>query len=223
MRRFENHREAGRALGAILAPYKSVQPTVLALPRGGVPVAYEVARTLDAPLDVFVIRKLGAPGNDELAMGALASGGVVVRNDDVIAQAGVTADEWREVVDRERREIERREALYRDGPPAPIADRTVIIVDEGMATGASMRVAIHALRLLKPRHIVVAVPVASREALAMARRLADDWACVAAPDPFLAVGAWYKDFRQVSDGEVRSLLHRAAHHWLDEQAALFVD
>ena len=222
MRRFENHREAGRALGAILEPYKSIHPTVLALPRGGVPVAYEVARALDAPLDIFVIRKLGAPGNEELAMGALASGGVVVRNEDVIAQLGVTEDEMQAAIDRETREIARRESYYRDGEPAPIQGRTVIVVDDGMATGASMRVAIQALRLLRPRHIVVAVPVASREALMMARNAADDWACVITPQPFIAVGAWYRDFRQVSDDEVRLLLGRASQrHWVDEQPALF--
>ena len=222
MRRFENRREAGKMLAAILAPYRAVHPTVLALPRGGVPIAYEIARVLDAPLDVFVVRKLGAPGNEELAMGALAGGGVLVRNDDVIAQLEVTEAELRDVVARETREIERREAAYRGTQePAPISGRTVIVVDDGMATGASMRVALQALRRLSPKHVVVAAPVASREAVTAIRNHADDWAFVAIPEPCHAVGAWYEDFRQVSDDEVRSQLQRAAtQEWLDERPTL---
>ena len=210
MNPFQDRREAGRALAQLLEPYRALKPTILALPRGGVPVAYEIARAMDAPLDVFVVRKLGVPDNEELAMGAVASGGAVVINDEIVDQLGITHDEMKRTVAAETREIERRETAYRGGhSAAPIRDRTVIVVDDGMATGASMRVALHALRMLSPKQIVVAVPVASREALSMARNHAEDWACVHVPERFFAVGVWYRNFDQVTDGEVRDLLARA--------------
>jgi predicted phosphoribosyltransferase len=211
MRQFENRAQAGRALAALVEPYRAVRPIVLALPRGGVPVAYEIAVALDAPLDVFVVRKLGVPGHEEYAMGAVASGGSILMNEDVIGNLGITQAEVDEVLRRESAEIIRREAAYRGAhAPTTIQDRTVILVDDGMATGASMRVAIHALRMREPKSIVVAVPVAAREALIMARTHADDWACVFTPEPFFAVGAWYLDFEQVTDDEVRALLETAA-------------
>lgn len=207
MRRFENRIEAGRALGELLRAYRNSAPIVLALPRGGVPVGYEVARALGASLDVFLVRKLGVPGNEEYAMGAIASGGAIILNDDVIARLDITNDEVRGVVEREARELKRREAAYRGlQGRVPVEGRTVIVVDDGMATGSSMRVALDALRLLRPAKIIVAVPVASREAMAMVRNHADDWACLMTPEPFGAVGAWYLDFQQTTDDEVRQLL-----------------
>ncbi|HET9426673.1 MAG TPA: phosphoribosyltransferase [Gemmatimonadaceae bacterium] len=210
MARFHNRRDAGRSLGALLRTYASVHPLVLGLPRGGVPVAFEVARALDAQLDIFVVRKLGVPGHEELAMGAVASGGAVVMNDDVVAQAGVSRAEIERILAMETREIQRRETLYRAGgnPPA-IAGHHVILVDDGIATGASMLVAVQALRAHGPRSITVAVPVASRAALMALRNHADDWACVMTPEPFHGVGAWYDDFSQTTDAEVRELLARA--------------
>ena len=210
MTRFRNRREAGRSLGALLRTYASVHPVVLALPRGGVPVAYEVARAIDAPLDVFLVRKLGAPGNEELAMGAIASGGAIVMNDDIVDRLGITHTEVDRAIVRESRELARREARYREGDDAQaIRNRVVILVDDGMATGASMLVAIRALRALGPRSITAAVPVASRAALSLMRNNADDWACVLAPEPFHGVGSWYEDFEQTTDDEVRRLLSSA--------------
>ena len=222
MKAFANRREAGRVLGALLEPYRALKPTVLALPRGGVPVAYEVARALDAPLDVFVVRKLGAPGNVELAMGAIASGGALMLNEDVLAQLQVDRAELRRVIGVETREVARREAAYRGRhPAAPVEGRPVIVVDDGVATGASLRVALDALRSAAPRHIVAATPVASREAMGLLRKHCDDWVCVMTPDPFSSVGTWYRDFAQVSDDEARMLLDRAARHeWVDEAPML---
>ena len=208
---FRDRRDAGRRLAELLESYREASPTILALPRGGVPVAFEIARALDAPLDVFVVRKLGVPGQEELAMGAIASGDVIVMNDDIVRDLGITQAQIDAVIEQESREIRRRETLYRSGVPvAPIRGRTVIVVDDGMATGASMHVAIDALRMLAPKEIVVAVPVATREALIMARRHVDDWACVLVPEPFYGVGMWYRDFSQVSDAEVSSLLAQAS-------------
>ena len=211
MRRFRNRREAGRALGALLETYRGLHPVVLGIPRGGVPVAFEVARALEAPLDVFIVRKLGVPGEEELAMGAIASGGAVVRNEDVIAAAGVSDEAMTRVMAMEMREVKRREAAYRSGRPyVNVRDEIVILVDDGMATGASMLVAVRALRAHRPSQIVVAVPVASRQALAALRSVVDDWACVIAPEPFFGgVGFWYDDFSQVGDAEVHDLLAQA--------------
>lgn len=179
MTRFRNRREAGRALGALLETYRGLHPVVLGIPRGGVPVAFEVARALEASLDVFVVRTLGVPGEEERGM--------------------------------EMREVQRREAAYRSGRPAVnLRDEIVVLVDDGMATGASMLVAVRALRAHRPSQIVVAVPVASRQALAALRNAVDDWACVIAPEPFFGgVGFWYDDFRQVGDAEVHDLLAQA--------------
>jgi predicted phosphoribosyltransferase len=211
MTRLRNRREAGRALGALLETYRTLQPVVLGVPRGGVPVAFEIARALEAPLDVFVVRRLGVPGEDGLTLGAIASGGVVVRNDDVIADAGMTPESIGAAVTTEMRELQRREVAYRSGRPRlSLREQIVILVDDGMATGASMLLTVRALRAHRPAQIVVAVPVASRQALALMRNAVDDWACVIAPEPFFGgAGLWYEDFRQVTDAEVHDLLAQA--------------
>jgi putative phosphoribosyl transferase len=209
---FHDRTDAGRALGeAVARRYRDRSDLrIFGLPRGGVPVAFEVARSLDALLDVFVVRKLGAPGHDELAMGAIASGGVVVLNEQLVRALGVTPDLIDAVVKRETRELERREQAYRGGqPPADIEDRTVILVDDGLATGATMWAAVSAVRRRKPAHIVVAVPVGAPETVEDLARAADDVVCVATPEPFYAVAQWYRDFSQTSDDEVRDLLERA--------------
>lgn len=208
--RFHDRSDAGRALAADLAPYAG-RPglLVLALPRGGVPVAYEVARALGAPLDVFLVRKLGLPGHEEFAMGAIASGGLRLLNDDVIREFGVTPAEIAAVSAAEELELERRERQYRADRPMPtVAGRTVILVDDGLATGSTMRAAVLALRQQRPAHIVVAVPVAAAETCEEFRGLVDDIVCAATPDPFYAVGLWYEDFSQTTDDEVRELLNR---------------
>jgi len=180
---------------------------VLALPRGGVPVAYEVARALAAPLDVFLVRKLGLPGHEELAMGAIASGGIRLINEHVVDAYQVTAAEIEKVAAVEQAELERRELLYRDGRPLPtLANRTVILVDDGLATGATMRVAILAVRAESPARIVVAVPVAAAETCDEFRSLVDDVVCAETPEPFFAVGVWYENFEQTTDQQVHDLL-----------------
>jgi erythromycin esterase-like protein/predicted phosphoribosyltransferase len=183
---------------------------VLALPRGGMPVAFEVARALDAPLDVFLVRKLGVPGHEELALGAIATGGMRVLNKQLIESLGIPA-EWIEGIDaKERRELERRERVYRaDRPPPDVAGKTVILVDDGLATGSTMVAAVQAIRQDEPARIVVAVPVAAPEVCAALRAIADEVVCLSTPEPFGAVGAWYQDFSQTSDDEVRALLGRA--------------
>ena len=182
---------------------------VLGLPRGGVPVAWEVARRLGAPLDVFVVRKLGFPGHEELAMGAIASGGVRVLNPEVIAY-GVSRAQIEQVTEKERRELERREQLFRgDRPPMRVADRTVVLVDDGLATGSTMRAAVRALRQERAGRIIVAVPVAAPSVCAEMKAEADEVVCAATPEPFRAVGLWYDDFAQTSDAEVRELLDGA--------------
>ncbi|HEX8754557.1 MAG TPA: phosphoribosyltransferase [Solirubrobacterales bacterium] len=183
---------------------------VLALPRGGVPVASEVARALGAPLDVFVVRKLGVPGHEELAMGAIASGGVCVLNDDVVQALRIPRQVIEAVAARELREVERRERAYRGDRPAPeVRGRTVILVDDGLATGSTMRAAVAALRRLGPARIVVAVPTAAPATCEEFRHEADECVCDITPDPFYAVGLWYEDFSQTTDDEVRELLERA--------------
>jgi len=208
---FRDRRDAGRRLAEQLSAYGNRSDvTVLALPRGGVPVGYEVARALSAPLDVFVVRKLGVPGYEEVAMGAIATGGVRVLNDDLIAQLAIPAVVIDAVAERERAELMRRERLYRGGRPSPdVRGRSVILVDDGLATGATMMAAVEALRKLEPGRIVVAVPIASREAGEEMRRQADEVVCARTPEPFRAVGSWYEDFSQTSDAEVRELLGRA--------------
>lgn len=211
--RFLDRRDAGRRLAADLADY-TTRPDVrvLALPRGGVPVAYEVARALDAPLDVFVVRKLGVPGHEEYAMGAIASGGVVLLNEQVVRAAGVSQAAVQHVLDTERRELERREQRYRGDRPAPdVAGNTVILVDDGLATGSTMFAAVAALKQEHPAHIVVAVPTSSPETCDALRKEVDEVVCSITPEPFYAVGLWYDDFSQTSDEEVHELLDQAAH------------
>ncbi len=209
---FRNRTDAGRALARRLRPYAD-RPDVLilALPRGGVPVAYEVARTLHAPLDVFLVRKLGVPGQEELAMGAIASGGVRVLNQEVVNALQIPDEIIDSVAETEWRELERRERAYRDDRAWPdIRGRTIILIDDGLATGTTMRAAIAALRQQGPARIVVAVPVASATTCEEFHDLAEDVVCVQTPEPFFAVGAWYDDFTQTSDAEVHSLLDDAA-------------
>ena len=210
-RTFADRTEAGQRLAHALHAYANRDDLlVLALPRGGVPVAFEVARTLGAPLDLLLVRKLGVPRQEELAMGAIASGGIQVLNRDVIAATGVGDTEIQAAVARERRELERRETAYRGERPAPeITGRCVILVDDGLATGATMRAALAALRPQHPAALVVAVPVAPPDVLARLRAEADDVVCVAAPESFFAIGAWYRDFSQLDDDRVRALLARA--------------
>ena len=205
---FRDRREAGRLLAAMLPAYANRPDVlVLALPRGGVPVAYEVARALGAPLDVFLVRKLGVPGYEELAMGAVATGGVRVLNDEIVTGLRLPGYVIDAVAAREQQELGRRERLYRDSRPAPdVRGRTVILVDDGLATGATMQAAIRALRQQRPDRIVVAVPVAARTTCEMLRPEVDDIACASTPEPFQAVGYWYEDFSQTTDDEVRDLL-----------------
>jgi putative phosphoribosyl transferase len=209
---FRDRTEAGQLLAKKLREYANRgDVVVLALPRGGVPVGFEVARALNAPMDVFVIRKLGVPGHEELAMGAIASGGVRVLNQDVVRALGISRGLVDLVAEREQRELQRREREYRDGRASvDIRDRTVILVDDGLATGSSMRVAAIALKKKEPAEIIIAVPVAAREACAEFRSVVDKVVCAATPEPFHAVGQWYRDFSQTSDQEVRDLLSEAA-------------
>ncbi|HEY3111697.1 MAG TPA: phosphoribosyltransferase [Chloroflexota bacterium] len=212
-RPFRDRRDAGRQLAAKLAAYANdPDALVLALPRGGVPVAFEVARALSAPLDVFLVRKLGVPGYEELAMGAIATGGVHVLNERVLRQAAIPPSEVEAVAAAEARELARREREYRgDRLPPQIRGKTVILIDDGLATGASMHAAVQALRLQGPRRIVVAVPVAAPETCEAFRAEVDEVVCAVTPEPFYAVGLWYEEFSQTSDEEVRELLARARH------------
>lgn len=212
MRPFRDRTEAGRELAERLAALGGREDViVLALPRGGVPVAFEVARALRAPLDVLNVRKLGVPWQPELAMGAIASGGVVVRNEAVIAGGGISEMELAAAVERERHELDRRETAYREGRPAPsIAGRTVVLVDDGIATGSTMRAAIAALRQHRPARVVVAVPVAPPVAVRELSDVADECVCLQQIEPLYAIGMRYMHFAQVGDDEVRELLRRAA-------------
>ena len=210
--RFRDRTVAGQLLAERLKPYAGRGDVlVLALPRGGVPVAFEVARALDAPLDVFLVRKLGLPGQEELAMGAIASGGDIVLNDDVVAAAGVSRETVERVAALEQLELERRERLYRGTRlPAVVKGRTVILVDDGLATGATMRAAVKALKCRRPAQIVIAVPVASRETCEEFRAAGDALCvCAVTPAPFDGVGRWYTDFTQTTDEEVSALLTQA--------------
>lgn len=207
---FKDRYDAGQRLAEKLARYKG-QPDalVLALPRGGVPVAYEVAEALGAPLDVFLVRKLGVPGHRELAMGAIASGGVRYINDDVVRSLDLDEDAIERVSEVEAQELERREREYRAGRPSlDVRAKTVILVDDGLATGSSMHAAVAALRRLDPTRIVVAVPVGSPEVRAGLEAVADEVICLQEPEYFHAVGSWYEDFAQTTDDEVRELLAR---------------
>ena len=206
--RFANRHEAGRALAGKLQPYAARgDVVVLGLPRGGIPVAAEVAAALGAPLDVFVVRKLGVPYQPELAMGAIASGGIRVLNADVIRIYRVPDHAIERVARHEQRELERRERAYRNGrPAAAIADRVAILVDDGLATGSTMRAAVTAVRRLKPSRVVVAVPVGARETCEELAAIADEVVCAEMPDHFEAVGAWYEDFTQATDDDVKAAL-----------------
>jgi putative phosphoribosyl transferase len=206
--RFADRFDAGRRLADRLGRYRDRDDViVLGLPRGGVPVAAEVAGALDAPLDVFVVRKLGVPGHEELAMGAIASGGVRVLNDDVVRSVGIREELLEAVTARERETLEAQERAYRgDAATLDVAGRTAILVDDGLATGATMRAAIRALRGLRAAAIVVAVPTAPRDTCEALGREVEDVVCATTPEPFTAVGIWYRDFRPVSDEQVRQLL-----------------
>ncbi len=217
---FRDRWDAGRQLARELENYANrADLLVLALPRGGVPVAYEVARALHAPLDVFLIRKLGAPSQPELAIGAIASGGAVVLNRDVIDMLKVPSYVVEQIEARELQELERREQLYREGRPlSRVQGKTVILVDDGLATGASMHAAVRALRGLDPAHIVVAVPTASIETCKEFQGYVDEIICARMPIPFHAVGAWYEDFSQITDYQVRELLESAAQSFAPVEA-----
>jgi predicted phosphoribosyltransferase len=202
--RFHDRRDAGQQLAGRLAEYAGRPDViVLALPRGGVPVAHEIAERLKVPLDVFLVRKLGVPGHAELAMGAIAAGGIQVLNTDLIADLGIPASLVHQVAARERLELERRDRVFRGDRPFPsLRGRTVILVDDGLATGATMEAAITSLRRLDPAAIVVAVPIGARETCERIGSLADRMVCVAMPPVFRAVGEWYEDFAQTTDEEV---------------------
>ncbi len=207
-----DRRAAGRALAEALARYGGRgDVVVLALPRGGVPVAAEIADALGAELDLMLVRKLGVPGYRELAMGAIASGDVMVMNEDVVASSGVGPAAIEAVVEEERRELQRRERAYRGDRPRPdLEGRCVILVDDGLATGATMHAAIDAVRAQKPACVVVAVPVAPPDTVRRLARLVDEVVCLYQPEPFMAIGQWYVDFSQVSDQEVQQILE---NHW----------
>lgn len=208
---FHDRHDAGRQLARALHRYAEAPDLlVLGLPRGGVPVAFEVARAFDGPLDIFMVRKLGVPGQEELAMGAIATGDVLVWNDIVLDQVQLSRGQIDAVIARERVELERREIAYRGDRPHPrVRGRSIILIDDGLATGASMRAAAAALREQEPRRLVVAVPVAARETCDEFRSEVDDVVCAATPEPFFAVGLWYEDFSPTSDDDVRALLRRA--------------
>ncbi|MFT4040297.1 MAG: phosphoribosyltransferase family protein [Thermomicrobiales bacterium] len=208
---YRDRRAAGQALASFLLPYANrPDVTVLGLPRGGAPVAAEVAAALALPLDLFLVRKLGAPGREELAMGAIASGDVRVINDDVVRALGLLPAAIAEVEARERQELARREHRYRGArPPLVLRGQTVILVDDGLATGSSMRAAIQAVRHLDPARIVAAVPVGAASVCADLRAVADEVVCAETPEPFTAVGAWYDDFRATTDDEVEAIIREA--------------
>jgi predicted phosphoribosyltransferase len=209
---FRDRFEAGRQLANRLSAHVDrPDVVVLALPRGGVPVAFEVAQALHAPLDVFLVRKLGVPGREELAMGAIATGGVRVLNDEVVHTLWIPDEVIERVAAQEQQELVRRERLYRDDrPPVDVHGRTVILIDDGLATGSTMRAAVFALRQQGPARIIVAVPVGAPDTCMALRAEADEVVCYRMPEPFGAVGLWYQDFAQTTDEEVRSLLKRAA-------------
>lgn len=208
---FENRRDAGQKLAQRLLKFAhQPQVIVLGLPRGGVPVAFEVAKALHAPLDIFLVRKLGVPGHEELAMGAIASGGVRVLNQSLIRSLEIPPQVIAVITQQEQQELERREQAYRGNRPKPnLLHRTVLLVDDGLATGASMRAAVVALREQHPARIVVAVPTAAPEACAEFAKIVDEMICAETPDPFWGVGMWYYDFSPTSDEEVSALLEEA--------------
>jgi putative phosphoribosyl transferase len=212
MRLFHDRVDAGRQLAERLKEYANRSDVVvLGLPRGGVPVAFEVASRLNAPLDIFLVRKLGVPGHAELAMGAIAPAGIEVLNHDVIVDLGISAASVAAIAASERVELDRRDRVFRGGRPMPaLSGKTVLLVDDGLATGATMEAAVTALRQIGPAAIVVAVPVGARETCERLAGLADQLLCLATPTPFSAVGQWYEDFSQTTDEEVQALLLRVS-------------
>jgi putative phosphoribosyl transferase len=219
-RPFRNREQAGHALAERLKAYANRSDVVvLALPRGGLPIGVEVAAALRVPLDVFVVRKLGTPGQPELAMGAIASGGVRVLNDDVLKVLNLTSDAVDRVARAEQQELERRERLYRGDRPLPaLADRVVILVDDGLATGSTMRAAVKAVRQHRPGKVVVAVPAGAAETCEEFRQEVDEIVCIIAPASFQAVGSWYEEFPQISDREVRDLLEKSSRELADRES-----
>ena len=212
---YDDRRDAGKKLAQSLKQFAGrTDVVVLALPRGGVPVAFEVAESLRAPLDVFVVRKLGVPGHEEYAMGAIASGGVVVLNDEAIQSLGISPKIIRSVAAREKDEILRRDRLYRgDRPPLDFRGKTVILVDDGLATGSTMHAAAQAVRQQIPARLIVAIPVGAASSVQQLHDVVDEVICPSFPEPFRAVGLWYRDFGQTSDAEVRALLDQSASRW----------
>lgn len=212
MARYQDRRHAGQVLAEALKHYKGRSHLeILALPRGGVPVGYEVARALGAPLEVFIVRKLGVPGYEELAMGAIASGGAQVLSRPLILRLGIPEKAIASAIAREREELARRERVYRgERAPLQLEGKTVILVDDGLATGSTMRAAAAGLQALKPARLVVAVPVAARETCEELAGEVDEVVCAATPDPFVSVGSWYEDFTQTEDDEVHALLAQSA-------------
>jgi putative phosphoribosyl transferase len=211
---FTDRTHAGKELAKALTAYTDHPDSiVLALPRGGVPIAFEIANVLHAPLDVFIVRKLGAPGQPELAMGAIASGGLRVMNDDILGMLRVSEATIAATIAEEQQELERREGLYRgDRPALKIAGKTVIVVDDGIATGATMRAAVRALKAQQPARLIVAIPTAAVDTCHALRQEVDEVVCLATPEPYIAVGRWYKDFAQTSDAEVQALLAQSSQN-----------
>ncbi|CAN5732462.1 phosphoribosyltransferase [soil metagenome] len=210
-RLFSDRRDAGRRLAKELDAYRQeANVLVLALPRGGVPVAFEVALALNAPLDVFLVRKLGVPGREELAMGAIAAGGIRIVNQGVVRALRISEERIAAVADVEMRELQRRDQEYRGAlPPPDVSDKTVILIDDGLATGSTMRAAAAAVSARRPARLLVAVPVGARESCEALLDMVDEVVCVETPDPFYGVGMWYEDFPQTTDDEVRALLQRS--------------
>jgi predicted phosphoribosyltransferase len=221
LRLFRDRHHAGQSLARELVEYADRDDVVvLGLPRGGVPVAYEVAAALNVPLEPFVVRKIGAPQHEEFAIGAIASGGISIIDRRAVAELGISEGEIGGIVERESRELARRERLYRGTRPFPdLTGKTVILVDDGLATGASMRVAVEAIQAKNPARVVAAAPVASRSACSMLRKAADACVCVADPEPFYGVGMWYEDFSQTTDDEVIALLESAEQESLSRPDA----
>ena len=216
MERFKDRRDAGRVLARKLSTYTGqADVIILALPRGGVPVAYEVALALNAPLDIFLVRKLGLPGREELAIGAIASGGIRVLNEDIIRVLGVPEEVINIVARNELQELQRREHNYRGDRPAPeVRDRKVILIDDGLATGASMRAAVVGVRAQHPARIVIAVPAAAPELCNAFQFEVDEMVCAMTPEPFYGLSRWYEDFSQTTDEDVRMFLREANHQLL---------
>lgn len=207
---FENRRDAGRRLAGRLSRFEGEQPVVFALPRGGVPVGYEIARALGAPLDVFISRKLGAPGQPEFGIGAVAAGGVRILNQDVVRRLGIPDDYVEQITAQELAEVRRRLRYFRGERPEPeVVGRTAILVDDGLATGVTARAAVQALRLRKPGRLVLAAPVCAAQTAALFKRAVDELVCLESPSDLGAIGFWYKNFEQTSDEEVVELLERA--------------